>query len=104
MENVSEKSEQFGLKPHILASIIEFAKIHNIDRLTLFGSRARGDFKERSDIDLAAKGGNIRDFRFDLDEKAPTLLSFDVVNLDDTNNEKLLENIEREGKVIYAKV
>ena len=34
----------------------ELARRHGARKLVLFGSRARGDFRERSDIDLAVYG------------------------------------------------
>ncbi len=71
--------------------------------MLLFGSRARGDHKERSDIDLAVSGGNIVQFRLDIDDEIRTLLMFDVVNLDGPVQERLREEIEREGIVIYEK-
>lgn len=94
----------YGLSDELLIAIIELAKKYNIQRLLIFGSRARGDYKERSDIDLAVSGGDVVRFSFDVDEETPTLLMFDVVNLDSVVQEELLESIAREGKVIYEKV
>ena len=47
-----------------------------------FGSRARGDFKRTSDIDIAASGGDFDRFALDVDEEKSTLLEFDIVDLD----------------------
>lgn len=71
--------------------------------MILFGSRARGDYKEHSDIDLAVSGGDIFGFALAVDEKTDTLLQYDVVNLDSPVGEALLENIEKDGKVLYKK-
>lgn len=38
--------------------ILALAKNYNIQKVILFGSRARGDNWQRSDIDLAITGGN----------------------------------------------
>ncbi|MFR1258659.1 MAG: nucleotidyltransferase domain-containing protein [Clostridium sp.] len=70
----------------------------------LFGSRARGDYKERSDIDLAFYGGNSSQFILAVDEETPTLLQFDVLDLDKPIQAELLDSIKREGMVIYEKV
>ena len=70
----------------------------------LFGSRARGSNRERSDIDLAVSGKGVELFVESLEERADTLLSFDIVNLDEIVSDKLRESISREGKVLYAKV
>ena len=45
--------------------------------MKLFGSRARGDHKERSGIDLAVCGGKSNEFAVEVDEKTSTLLKFD---------------------------
>ena len=44
---------QTGIKLEVINEIIELAKKFNIYKVILFGSRARGDFREKSDIDLA---------------------------------------------------
>ena len=45
-----------------------------MEKVILFGSRARGDYKEKSDIDLACTGGNYTRFSLDVDELTSTLL------------------------------
>ena len=49
-------SEKTGIKQNVLQEIIRLAKENDVKKLILFGSRARGDYKERSDIDLAFYG------------------------------------------------
>ena len=72
-------------------------------KVILFGSRARGDNWERSDVDLAISGGNRTMFSLDVDEIeiVPTLLMFDVVDMDNACNEELRKEIERDGVVLY---
>ena len=94
----------YGLKSHVLQVIKELAEKHKVNKVVLFGSRARGDFKERSDIDLAVSGGDVVAFTFAVDEETPTLLMFDVVNLDKEVQQELLASIEKEGVVLYEKV
>lgn len=95
---------KYDLPEHVEREIIKYAEIHGIQKVILFGSRARGTNRERSDVDLAVSGGNIRDFRFDMEEEAQTLLMFDVVDLDHRISEELQEEIERDGVVIYEKI
>ena len=47
-----------NLRENIKDGIIALAKQHGVKKVILFGSRARGDNWERSDIDLAASGGD----------------------------------------------
>ncbi len=83
--------------------LLALAETCGLSRLILFGSRARGDNRERSDIDLAVSGGDVVRFSLDVEE-LPTLLSFDVVNLDGAVQPELLESIRREGITLYEKI
>ena len=95
---------EYGIKQLVLEEIIRLANVHNIEKIYLFGSRARGDYKERSDIDLATVGGNHAAFSLDIEEETSTLLKYDIVNLDGQINDELYNEIMKEGKVIYEKV
>lgn len=92
------------LDERLASDIIRLAKKNAIKKVILFGSRARGDHSERSDIDLAVSGGNALDFQYDLEEEAWTLLMFDVVNLDRGISEELRAEIERDGVSLYEEV
>ena len=83
--------------------LLALAETCGLSRLILFGSRARGDNRERSDIDLAVSGGDVVRFSLDVEE-LPALLSFDVVNLDGAVQPELLESIRREGITLYEKI
>ena len=78
-----------------------------IDVIYLYGSRARGDAGERSDIDLAIECSSASDSDWlkvlDIIDKADTLLPIDCVRLDEMKDSRLLENIQREKKVLYVK-
>lgn len=75
-----------------------------LEKVILFGSRARGDHRARSDIDLAVSGGDIVQFSLRAEEELPTLLSFDIVNLDGAVQPELLRSIQREGSILYEKI
>ena len=94
----------YNLSERVVNDIATFAKKRDIRKVVLFGSRARGDNSERSDIDLAVSGGNVIDFYYDIEEKAWTLLMFDVVNLDNGISEELQAEIDRDGVVLYEEV
>ena len=93
-----------GLSDALTREIIAIAETHGIGRVILFGSRARGDHRETSDIDLAVTGGDIDGFAVDIEEDTDTLLKFDVVNLDGSVRNDLRRSIEREGRIIHEKV
>ncbi len=96
--------KKYSLPKSVEDEIIQFARQYGIERVTLFGSRARGTNRERSDIDLAAAGGNVDGFRSALDEEADTLLLFDVVNTGIPVSADLLAEIEKDGVTLYEKV
>lgn len=93
-----------GIREAVLTEICDLAEKYGLERVMLFGSRARGDYKKTSDIDLAVTGGNITLFTLDVEEETSTLLSFDVVNLDGSVQEELRKSIEQEGKLLYEKI
>ena len=93
-----------GIKPQVINEIQELARIHNMNKVILFGSRARGDFKKTSDIDLAAEGENFDRFALDIEEETSTLIQYDIVNLGRDMQEELREAIAREGIMIYEKI
>jgi len=93
-----------GIKKVVLEEIENYAKQYDVSKVILFGSRARGDYKEKSDIDLAVSGGQIVEFSIAVDEYTSTLLKFDIVNLDASVQRELRQSIEQEGIVIYEKI
>lgn len=83
------------------------SKYHDIEKVVLFGSRARGDNKRTSDIDIAIFPSS-KLFKsetaiwFDIEE-IDTLLQFDIVIISKDTNDELIENIKKEGIVLYEK-
>lgn len=82
---------------------IIFVKKHSVEKVILFGSRARGTNTERSDIDIAVYGGDFDSFYWDIKEKVHSLLMFDVVEIDAGISEELRKEIKKDGVVIYEK-
>ena len=79
-----------------------------IDEIWLFGSRARGDNNERSDIDIAIICPNSNDSDWaevlNIIENADTLLKIDCVRYDiNTMSTELYDNILSDKKVLYVK-
>ncbi len=97
-------SLQTGIRPPVILEIRSFARKHGVKKVVLFGSRARGDHQERSDIDLAVFGGNADLFRLDIEEETSTLLKYDVVEMNQDVNPGLREQILKDGKTIYEEV
>jgi predicted nucleotidyltransferase len=66
----------------VLKDIALFAENNSVDKVVLFGSRARGTNTERSDVDLAVYGGDFDSFYWSITDNVNSLLSFDIVNAD----------------------
>lgn len=94
----------YGLRKEVLDSIISIGTDCGVEKIILFGSRARGNYRERSDIDIAVCGGKTEEFEVVLDEECPTLLKFDVIDIKKPMQKELLSAIERDGIVIYEKI
>ena len=88
----------------LLGQLRDLAEQSGARRLALFGSRARGNNRERSDVDLAVWGLEGQSFGrlFLALEELPTLLEFDLVCVDADTDPALLEQIEKEGVTLYA--
>lgn len=96
--------EYTGIECFVIEEIRNLAKSCGVDKVILFGSRARGDFKRASDIDLAVRGGDIIRFALDVEEYTSTPLKYDVVNLDENVLDGLKKSIQTEGLILYEKI
>ena len=105
MKDLSAKS---GLNPATINSInLTFAKYPQIKKVMLYGSRAKGNYKKGSDIDLSMFGEDLTykiqlDVFDDLDE---LLLPYtiDLSVFDYLDNANLRDHIERVGVVFYER-
>lgn len=88
----------------LYSQLAALAAQYGARRLVLFGSRARGDARERSDIDLAVYGmpEKNRGAFWMAAEELPTLLKFDIVHILPGMDSKFLHNIEKDGVTLYA--
>ena len=84
----------------ILEEIQRISRQYGAREVILFGSRAKGTETERSDIDIAVSGAENFDELEEAIQEIPTLLSFDVVNIDTCRNELLLREIREYGRKI----
>ncbi|MDD5900261.1 MAG: nucleotidyltransferase domain-containing protein [Lachnospiraceae bacterium] len=96
--------KQTGLRDNVISEIIDLAQKCGMEKVILFGSRARGDYTRISDIDLAVLGGDVVSFSLAVEEEVSTLLTFDVVDLSSEIADGLINSIRKEGIVLYEKV
>lgn len=92
-----------GLDEMLKEQIADMAKQTEVVRVILFGSRARRQAYARSDIDLAVVGDADNRFYFLVRENLDSLLSIDIVDMENAS-QALLNEIERDGVILYEKV
>jgi len=99
----------YGLLDKDLNYILDaLTKFSEIEKAVIFGSRAIGNYKKGSDIDLVIMGTRItNDILTEiydyLSEVCPIPYFFDLLHYENISNEKLKKHINDYGKVIYEK-
>jgi len=90
----------------IKSYVIPVVEKYPIEKVILFGSYARGDAKETSDVDLVVEsGGKMRNRKIfalggDLLVALPVRVDvYDILEI--TNPSNMFENIRKDGVVIY---
>jgi len=99
----------YGLKQRDLDYLIKaLEQFPEIEIAIIFGSRAKGNYKPASDLDIVVKGEKIADNTILklldlLEEELPLPYFIDVLHYEKINNKELKEHIDRMGKVFYSK-
>lgn len=90
----------------LYSQLAALARRYGAKRLVLFGSRAREDNRNNSDIDLAVYGmpEDSRAAFWMECEELPTLLKFDIVHIAADMNPAFLANIEKDGVELMDKL
>jgi predicted nucleotidyltransferase len=98
----------FGISDNVLDDITYvFAKYKKIDKAVLYGSRAKGNYKAGSDIDIAIFSVDINltelnKLSTELDDLLLPYI-FDLTIHQQIKNKDLLEHISRVGVEIYKR-
>ncbi|MDN5871391.1 MAG: nucleotidyltransferase domain-containing protein [Nitrococcus sp.] len=100
-------NQPYGLPPHVFKQLeAVFRSWPRIERVTLYGSRAKGNYRKGSDIDLCLEGQalEVADL-LKLDAEIDDLLlpwKIDLSLKHMIDNPNLLAHIERVGVPIYS--
>jgi predicted nucleotidyltransferase len=98
---------RFGLKESELETICEYlSRYPEIEKATIFGSRAKGNYKNGSDVDIALYGKNITldtitSVNYILNEESPLIYYFDALSYEGIETKELKEHIDRVCIEIY---
>jgi predicted nucleotidyltransferase len=96
----------FGLKEETVEKIKKIFQLEpKIHEAVIFGSRAKGNFKNGSDIDLALKGGNLSHDdilkMYNLLDELNLPYTFDLLIFSQIKDKEVIEHINRAGKSFY---
>ena len=99
---------KFGLVQHNILKIQTiFLKYEKIDRVVIFGSRAIGNYRNGSYIDLTLVGNNITNeilskIMVEIDDLNLPYL-FDISIFDKLESKEFIDHIHRVGQIFYKK-
>jgi predicted nucleotidyltransferase len=104
---LSSKSD-CGLKPRTIQAIQGvFARHPQVEKAILYGSRAKGNYRPGSDIDLALEGKDLTlTLLFAIENELDDLLlpyKMDISILHKIENPDLIDHIRRVGIIFYQK-
>ncbi|WP_200978413.1 nucleotidyltransferase family protein [Echinicola sp. 20G] len=99
---------RFGLLKEEIESINKvFSGYPSISKVILYGSRAKGNFRPASDIDLTIEGNGFElSDLFELENKLDDILlpyKIDLSIKEHISNQELLNHIERVGEIFYER-
>lgn len=90
----------YGIREEIFEKIINISKKYKNFVFLLFGSRARGDFRKNSDIDIAICGNVSREDEVGIKNEFDMIdmeYMVDLIFMKNVKNEEILRNIKNEG-------
>lgn len=98
---------QFGLTEAALKVIVgKIAPHPEIEKAVIFGSRAIGNYKSGSDVDIALFGRDVTfklttDISAELNERTTQPYFFDLLNFNAIDNDELKRHVNDFGIVIF---
>ena len=84
----------------VISEVAKLCRNFHAKEVILYGSRAKGTARERSDIDIAVTGVKNFDILEEKIEELLTLYSVDLLNMDTCRNDLLKEDIRQYGREI----
>lgn len=84
----------------VIKEVAALCRSFGAKKVILYGSRAMGNARERSDIDIAVAGVEDFDLLREKVDDLPTLFTVDLLNLDTCKYQLILEDIRDYGREI----
>ncbi|MEI6815274.1 MAG: nucleotidyltransferase domain-containing protein [Bacteroidota bacterium] len=104
---ITYQTNEYGLRQKDMDFMLRlYEAIPTIEKVILYGSRATGTYERGSDVDLAIEGtaitfGDISKIQSLVAKENPSLLSYSIIHYERIENEKLKDQIDKYGKVVY---
>lgn len=99
-------NNNFGLSERTIEELLKyFSSKPEIEKVLIYGSRAKGSFHIGSDIDFAIwteDSDKISTYLWELDELS-TPYKFDVTDYKNLNHSEMKNNIDRDGILFYER-
>ncbi|RNI39150.1 nucleotidyltransferase domain-containing protein [Hanamia caeni] len=98
----------YGLKEETVNELKKiFSGFPDVEEVILYGSRAKGNYKPGSDIDLTFKGNNLslkilNKISLQIDNLFLPY-TFDLSVFEHIENKELIDHIQRIGQILYQK-
>lgn len=92
----------YGISEEIIETLKIIEKNNNV-KIYIFGSRARGDYKEYSDIDICITEEVDQKRRYKIMDDVDKIMThhkIDLIFIQDVKNEEFIKNIDRDKKEI----
>lgn len=99
----------FGIPDSSIKIICDtLLKIPEIEKAAIFGSRAMGNYKNGSDVDLVIYGSKvtvetINKLSIILNEEVPLPYYFDVVNYESLDNQQMKIHLDTYARIFYTR-
>ncbi len=100
---------KLGLLDKDLKTILSVLNQHSkVEKAIIFGSRAKGNFKNGSDVDIALQGEDldfdtVSQISYSLNEETNMPYKFDILNYHSIKEPALIDHIDRIGIEIFRR-
>ncbi|MEX2231624.1 MAG: nucleotidyltransferase domain-containing protein [Cyclobacteriaceae bacterium] len=102
------REDSFGLSEEVVYNLsMTFESVTGVNEVVIFGSRAKGNYSEGSDIDLAVKGSDITldtilEIKIKIEDLG-LLYKVDIQNYHTIRDKDVVDHIDRAGKLIWKR-
>ena len=103
-EVITATNKMYGLSNRQIKILLKilYVRKNDLEQVKIFGSRARGDYKKTSDVDLAVKFSRPIQAELSADfAESNFLYATDIIDLE-TSGKNILQSIARDGKLLFA--